>query len=617
MAWEIIMAEKVEPAKGWSELEKCAWGKICAGQIVNFNAQDTPRPETSEGWDSQRQLSASFLRDILSQEPYRDAIAVEGVRIVGALFQGALDLSFSCLKSHLWLERCRFEKAVNLTGVQIDGWFFFEDSEIVEEDLAIVEQDKDTDSPSLDLRYAEIAGSVSMNRAFFKKNVDLTGATVTGHLSLTKATVEGRLNMIGLKAEKFISLDGATVEGKLNMSGLQVGQNLFMRAILKHDDRINRDDRLKRDPPFKRDAHVERNACFNGDVDLGSAKVTGHLDLFGATVKGQIILISAHIGSNLELSRANLGKLELSASRIDGELRLGSGEHRAPQWCDDAHLNLRNVQVGAVQDSRDRDPNAEGGWRDAWPRKKGGLELDGFTYKRLGGFTGESETASGPQNKDDIDCDMLARNIDWYIKWLERDNSYSPQPYEQLAAVFREAGEPVKADKILYASRERARKQIQGEPWPLISWVRRLGLNLLKLLKSTIGYGMGILLKPGLRLWVRRLGFTLLKSTIGYGIGIGYFRALWWVLGITLFGVAVLYVSGQPDKGLDEGFYGFFDRLSYSLDQLLPIVELNKKYDDDVKLNGVVKYYFYLHKLSGWALGSFLVAGLTGLTQKS
>ena len=29
-----------------------------------------------------------------------------------------------------------------------------------------------------------------------------------------------------------------------------------------------------------------------------------------------------------------------------------------------------------------------------------------------------------------------------------------------------------------------------------------------------------------------------------------------------------------------------------------------------------VTYYFYFHKLVGWVLASFLVAGLAGLTQK-
>ena len=38
---------------------------------------------------------------------------------------------------------------------------------------------------------------------------------------------------------------------------------------------------------------------------------------------------------------------------------------------------------------------------------------------------------------------MLSRSISWYIDWLRRDASFSPQPYRQLASVFREAGADV------------------------------------------------------------------------------------------------------------------------------------------------------------------------------
>jgi hypothetical protein len=128
---------------------------------------------------------------------------------------------------------------------------------------------------------------------------------------------------------------------------------------------------------------------------------------------------------------------------------------------------------------------------------------------------------------------LLARDIDWYIQWLARDPTYAPQPYEQLAAVFRAAGEPTKANRILYASRERERKEALER-----------GNN------------------------PRWTGLSLLKWTIGYGLGLGYFRALVWVVVFTIMGAAVLYFSGQPSQGLAAGLPA---RLVYSLDQLLPI----------------------------------------------
>jgi hypothetical protein len=58
-----------------------------------------------------------------------------------------------------------------------------------------------------------------------------------------------------------------------------------------------------------------------------------------------------------------------------------------------------------------------------------------------------------------------------------------------------------------------------------------------------------------------------------------------------------------------------------SLDHLLPIVELNKEFSDYFhdperrRLRGWQLSYFAFHALVGYALGFFLLAGLTGLTQ--
>jgi len=54
--------------------------------------------------------------------------------------------------------------------------------------------------------------------------------------------------------------------------------------------------------------------------------------------------------------------------------------------------------------------------------------------------------------------------------------------------------------------------------------------------------------------------------------------------------------------------------LAYSLDMLLPIIELHKPHYD-IKLEGWVRVYFYAHKVLGYILGLFLIAGLSGLTK--
>jgi hypothetical protein len=237
---------------------------------------------------------------------------------------------------------------------------------------------------------------------------------------------------------------------------------------------------------------------------------------------------------------------------------------------------LRNTHVGALQDW----------WRNetdnAWPKT---LELDGFAYDRLGGRLGQGEEA-----------DMLARPVACFIDWLGKDPIFSPQPYEQLARFFRQAGEPGKADDILYEARNRRRRRALSKV-------------------DDHGHAKKRNLRQG-------LGLSVLCWTIGYGLGDRYFRVLWWVGGFTLLGTLLLFAAGPHSPASSPSL--FFA----SLDQLLPIITLNNAHEALIFGDASAKppvapqpywvlVYFYAHKVAGWVLGSFIVAGLAGLTQRN
>jgi hypothetical protein len=75
-----------------------------------------------------------------------------------------------------------------------------------------------------------------------------------------------------------------------------------------------------------------------------------------------------------------------------------------------------------------------------------------------------------------------------------------------------------------------------------------------------------------------------------------------------IIGAIVLRVSGEgPRNGMPFG-------LAYSFDILLPIIKLrDRHYQIDLKT--WARYYFYGHKIMGFVLASFLIAGLSGLTK--
>jgi hypothetical protein len=121
------------------------------------------------------------------------------------------------------------------------------------------------------------------------------------------------------------------------------------------------------------------------------------------------------------------------------------------------------------------------------------------------------------------------------------------------------------------------------------------------------------------------LGLWALQLTIGYGYGGGYFRSLGWVAFLVALGsvICVWSRSGPPWRRRSwhspwrAGWRKWrlaSDTCIYSLDQLLPIIQLSKHHDDK-RLKVGARYYFYFHRVMGFVLASFLVAGLAGLTK--
>ena len=116
----------------------------------------------------------------------------------------------------------------------------------------------------------------------------------------------------------------------------------------------------------------------------------------------------AQIGSNVDLSGAKLPEIDLTGTRIAGELRLGRKLNTDPKSSDKLY---------------------------GWPKK---LELNGLSYTRLAGFD-----AASADIKD-------KRETEWILGWLIRDINYNQQSYEHLANVLRKAGKYDMADDILF-----------------------------------------------------------------------------------------------------------------------------------------------------------------------
>jgi hypothetical protein len=193
------------PSEGWSEPERWAWEQIRAGRIADFNAREGEEaldPRKPGDWDEGRRLSAGFLKEILFREPFREAIPVEGVRIVGAWFPEAVDLANGRLDRQLWLDKCRFGGEVNLTALRVNGWLSLEGSATAE---------RSAEPAPVRLYGAEINGSINLDKMLFG-HLELGGARVTGQVIMHDATVEGVLRMRGLEVGQHLLMRGATFQ---------------------------------------------------------------------------------------------------------------------------------------------------------------------------------------------------------------------------------------------------------------------------------------------------------------------------------------------------------------------------------------------------------------------
>jgi hypothetical protein len=256
----------------------------------------------------------------------------------------------------------------------------------------------------------------------------------------------------------------------------------------------------------------------------------------------------ANIGADLDVAKAHfIDGLDLNGTEVNRSLILSEGNSNSI-WDRKATLNLKDVTVNFLRDRT-----------VAWPDN---LQLDGFSYKKW------RVADSGDQRED-----FGRRNLRWFLSWLSKEATYSPEPYRELATVFRDAGMQDSATAVLYEGKQRERENSTAFTWALL---------------------------------------TLSWILIGYGY---YYQvSVCWCVGFVVLGMLVLIFSREGKmlrkRDVHFGFYGFF----YSLDAFLPFVKLRNKFGE-VDFRTWIRYYFYIHRLAGFVIGFFILAGLSGITK--
>ena len=468
-------------------------------------------------------LRAAFL-DFLARGG-DDGAPVHGRRlqIMGAFIVGRIDLGCAGVPMSLWLYRCGFGAAPLLDGARVAGSVTFADCAL----------------PGLQAQACRIDGELALNAGcHIDGDVLLMHARVGRDLNCERMRLRGS-DQTGSPSRYRFDAGSARIDGDVVLTdGFEaVGEVRFMAARI------------------------------GGDFRAGSARLAADLDDAGA--RGVALdLDRARVGGSVRLDAgfSAAGQVRLQRARIDGDLDCSGaafdaagdaswGDNSAALLLDRARiggsLNLRQLQ-GPLQGASLADARAGALLDDAstWGQHH---VLDGFRYTRL---------ASGAPT------DAPAR-----LDWLERQHAahlgadFRPDPWRRLIQVLHRMGHGTSARDVAIG-RERH--------------LRRAGL---------IGLGA----PPALR-WLARLGHDMFGVLAGYGhrpLRLVASVGVVWLLCAGLYWGAAERGALAPSAALLLAeprlaqcrpactqlplTVAPFQPLLYSLDVLLPLVDLHQR----------------------------------------
>jgi hypothetical protein len=482
---------------------------------------------------------------------------------------------------------------------------------------------------SVSLRVARVAGSVDLSRA----RISLTGraaliaenAEIAGRLDCRDLVVDGETRMHNTRIASSFVMSGAklsnrdglalgagglvvdggvflnsgfTVEGEIRLVGARLGANLTLsQATLQNAAGVALN--LNRASMSVMDGSQLK--C-TGSVSMVSAQVASDLNLTGADVKTGteapvVIAERASVGGALLLEglRAR-GELNLRTIRVGQRVlltgsdlanpggtacRLSRSTIAADLFCDDmsavGEIRLAGAAVGGsvyCKNARIRSPGSpafgaaglrarELSLRTAEPIE-GLVDLSHAQFEIIKDDPAQwpAELSLEGTTYQALEPRLPARDR---LRWLDRDpRGHQPRAYEQLAAYYAAIGQPVQSRLVMYA---RERTEARTKP-------------------------------PLARTW------TLLQDvTVGYGYQ--PWRALAWLVALLVVGSVTFALAPPPP--LQASTAPHFNPVFYSLDLMLPLVNLGQKYAFNP--SGAEQWLSYLLIAGGWLLVTTIAAG--------
>jgi hypothetical protein len=523
-------------------------------------------------------------------------ICTDVIRLKGAKIEGCIDLSGATLKSA--------DDRFSLSGdrSKIGGGIFLREGF--------------TSHGSVQLLGAQIDGDLDCTDAIFHGGQNQTealaidGSRIIGSVFLTQSTCQGRIRLAAARISESLSLGGATLCGA---NGGKEEALIFDRARIEGGVFLNNDFSCRGEIRFP-EAHIDGSIFCNGAKLFGNESGSA-LRGDGSCTAGDVVLNDGFLcEGEINFSGAKIGK---SLIVNKGKIATPTDNHGNPNSliCRSTvindSLNIGQVKIsGFVDLSSATTQTLCDGDLSSWPSGK--ICLDGFVYRHLG----ENSLLSGSSR----------------ISWLKSqvpsclDGNLKAQPWINLVQTLSRMGHVVEARKIgiAYEKSRSAAGQL-GAAFNPIRWIHFL-------YGKISGYGY----QP-LRIAYWLIGMWLLFGVLfAFAAKHGHFAPT-----NPLIFDNPKYSSCAPTPDSSNANWYWCDKLpgefttfspfAYSLDLILPIVDLQQERDWapiietpqqaifsevlHVSWGHIVRLLMWIEILFGWFATSVLVVIMAGLVK--
>jgi len=574
-----------------------------ACRIGEFAIISEQRPQQA---NEQNIVRASFLRFLALGGDGCAPVHEKGVLLHGAWVEDELNLEGALLPHNLALDNCHLSTIILLHS-DVHGCVGFKGCRV--EGLAA---DGMMCSGGVFLKNFTATGTVNLLNAQIGGNLECSGGKFNGNggdaLVCDRALIKGSV---------FLN-DGFIASGTVLLVAARIDGSLECKGAVFNDTRSGKE-------------HVAALVC-------DRAVIKGRVVLKKAIVNGTVRLSGAQIGDNLECKDATFNSTNDYAFQAESMTVAGAFNFRGLRSVDGI-VSLSSAKVGRLIDDVDSWTNVE-------------LILDGFVYNGL---------------TDNAPTDAKSR-----LAWLDKQRpshaglagdgkDFKPQPWQQLQKVLREMGHVEDARQVAIAFEKRLRHaNLIGQTpksWnKSIAWMyRKVSRSFHRLFGCLIGYGyrpFGLFVKVlfvwlacGMFYWVAAYNGVFAPSNPLV------FQNFHYAACVPDSKVAnaekvkaelakTACLEPPPIQGAGNWYlceklreeYTGFSPLAYSLDLILPLVDLQQERDwapmiptpknswiaelSELSLKHVTRLVLWFEILFGWLASLLLVAVVSGLTKR-